>query len=219
MVLFCNTVTLQKTLIMKLKLLIVGLLLSGLVHANESKKMNQKDRKIATLGSGCFWCTEAIFQELKGVDKVESGYMGGQIQDPTYKDICTGETGHAEVCQITFDPEIISFTELLEVFWQVHNPTTLNRQGADVGTQYRSVIFYHNNEQKEIATNLLNQLDKSEAYSDPIVTEISEAEKFYKAENYHQDYFNLNKNQPYCSFVIKPKQDKFKKVFKDKLKK
>jgi len=204
---------------MKLNLLIIGLLLSGIVQANQSKKMNQKDREVATLGSGCFWCTEAIFQELEGVDKVESGYMGGQTQNPTYKDICTGETGHAEVCQITFDPEVISFTSLLEVFWQVHNPTTLNKQGADVGTQYRSVIFYHNEEQKIIAEELLEKLDKSEAYSDPIVTEISEAEKFYKAENYHQDYFNLNKSQPYCSFVIKPKQDKFRKVFKDRLKK
>jgi peptide-methionine (S)-S-oxide reductase len=204
---------------MKLNLLIIGLLLSGIVQANQTKQMNTNNKAIATFGTGCFWCTEAIFQELEGVDKVESGYMGGQTQNPTYKDICTGETGHAEVCQITFDPEVISFTALLEVFWQVHNPTTLNKQGADVGTQYRSVIFYHNEEQKVIAEELLNKLDKSEAYSDPIVTEISKVEKFYKAENYHQDYFNLNKSQPYCSFVIKPKQDKFRKVFKDKLKK
>ena len=204
---------------MKLNLLIIGLLLSGIVQANQTKQMNTNNKTIATFGTGCFWCTEAIFQELEGVDKVESGYMGGQTQDPTYNDICTGETGHAEVCQITFDPEIISFTALLEVFWQVHNPTTLNKQGADVGTQYRSVIFYHNDEQKVIAEELLVKLDKSEAYNDPIVTEISKVEKFYKAENYHQDYFNLNKSQPYCSFVIKPKQDKFRKVFKDILKK
>ena len=204
---------------MKLRLIIIGLLLTGAVQAKQTNKMNQKNTEIATLGSGCFWCTEAIFQELKGVEKVESGYMGGELKNPTYKDICTGETGHAEVCQITFDPEIISFTELLEVFWQVHNPTTLNRQGADVGTQYRSAIFYHNEEQKKTAKELLEELDKSEAYNDPIVTEITEAEKFYKAENYHQDYYNLNKSQPYCSFVIKPKQDKFRKVFKDKLKK
>jgi peptide-methionine (S)-S-oxide reductase len=204
---------------MKFNLLIIGLLLSGIVQANQSKKMDKKDREIATLGSGCFWCTEAIFQELEGVEKVESGYMGGQTLNPTYKDICTGETGHAEVCQITFNPEVISFTDLLEVFWQVHNPTTLNRQGADVGTQYRSAIFYHNEEQKKIAEGLLEKLDKSEAYNDPIVTEITEAEKFYKAENYHQEYYNLNKSQPYCSFVIKPKQDKFRKVFKDLLKK
>ncbi|MRT94557.1 peptide-methionine (S)-S-oxide reductase MsrA [Ancylomarina sp. 16SWW S1-10-2] len=204
---------------MRFNLLIIGLLLSGIVHANQSKKMNQKNKELATLGTGCFWCTEAIFQELEGVAKVESGYMGGQTENPTYKDICTGLTGHAEVCQITFDPEVISFASLLEVFWQVHNPTTLNKQGADVGTQYRSVIFYNNEEQKKIANELLIKLDKSEAYSDPIVTEISEAEKFYKAENYHQDYYDLNKSQPYCNLVIKPKQDKFKKVFKDRLKK
>jgi peptide-methionine (S)-S-oxide reductase len=202
---------------MKLKLIIIGLLISGIVQANQDKKMNKKE--IATLGSGCFWCTEAIFQELEGVEKVESGYMGGQTLNPTYKDICTGETGHAEVCQITFNPEIISFTDLLEVFWQVHNPTTLNRQGADVGTQYRSVIFYHSEEQKQIAENIMTELEKSGAWDDPIVTEISAADKFYKAENYHQNYFNQNKSQPYCSFVIKPKQEKFRKAFKDKLKK
>lgn len=204
---------------MKLKLLIIGLLISGVVQANQAQNMDKNNKEIATLGLGCFWCTEAIFQELDGVEKVESGYMGGQMLNPTYKDICTGETGHAEVCQITFNPEVISFTDLLEVFWQVHNPTTLNKQGADVGTQYRSVIFYHNKEQKVTAEELLDKLDKSEAYSDPIVTEITEAEKFYKAENYHQEYYNLNKSQPYCSFVIKPKQDKFRKVFKDLLKK
>lgn len=204
---------------MKLKLLIIGLLISGVVQANQAQNMDKNNKEIATLGLGCFWCTEAIFQELDGVEKVESGYMGGQMLNPTYKDICTGETGHAEVCQITFNPEVISFTDLLEVFGLVHNPTTLNRQGADVGTQYRSVIFYHNKEQKVTAEELLDKLDKSEAYSDPIVTEITEAEKFYKAENYHQEYYNLNKSQPYCSFVIKPKQDKFRKVFKDLLKK
>lgn len=204
---------------MKLKLLIIGLLISGVIQAKQTKKMVKENREIATLGSGCFWCTEAIFQELEGVEKVESGYMGGQTLNPTYKDICTGETGHAEVCQITFNPEVISFTDLLEVFWMVHNPTTLNRQGADVGTQYRSVIFYHSDEQKMIANELLEKLDKSGSWDDPIVTEIAAAEKFYKAENYHQNYFNQNKSQPYCSFVIKPKQDKFRKVFKDKLKK
>ena len=204
---------------MKLKLLIIGILISGVIQAKQTKKMEKENKEIATLGSGCFWCTEAIFQELEGVEKVESGYMGGQTLNPTYKDICTGETGHAEVCQITFNPEVISFTDLLEVFWMVHNPTTLNRQGADIGTQYRSVIFYHSDEQKTIANELLEKLDKSGSWDDPIVTEISAAEKFYKAENYHQNYFNQNKSQPYCSFVIKPKQDKFRKVFKDKLKK
>ncbi len=204
---------------MKLKLLIIGLLLSGVIHANKPKKMNTTNKEIISLGAGCFWCTEAIFQELKGVDKVESGYMGGQTQNPSYEDICTGETGHAEVCQITFKPEIISLTEILEVFWQIHNPTTLNRQGADVGTQYRSVIFYHNIEQKQIAEKLLTELDKSGAYNSPIVTEITQAKEFYKAENYHQNYYNQNKSQPYCSFVIKPKQDKFRQVFNAKLKK
>jgi len=204
---------------MKLKLLIIGLLISGVVQANQAQKMDKNNKEIATLGSGCFWCTEAIFEELEGVEKVESGYMGGQTLNPTYKDICTGETGHAEVCQITFNPEIISFKDLLEVFWQVHNPTTLNRQGADVGTQYRSVIFYHSEEQKQIAENLITELDKSGAWDDPIITEISAAEKFYIAENYHQNYFNQNKSQPYCSFVIKPKQEKFRKAFKSKLKK
>ena len=203
---------------MKLKLLIIGLLLSGVVQAKQTKQMDKENREIATLGSGCFWCTEAIFQELEGVEKVESGYMGGQMLNPTYKDICTGETGHAEVCQITFNPEVISFTDLLEVFWQVHNPTTLNRQGADVGTQYRSVIFYHSEEQKQIAENIMTELDQSGAWDDPIVTEISAAEKFYIAENYHQNYYNQNKRQPYCSFVIKPKQEKFRKAFKNKLK-
>jgi len=204
---------------MKLKLIIIGLLLTGATQAKQTNKMSQNNKEIATLGSGCFWCTEAIFQELEGVEKVESGYMGGQTLNPTYKDICTGETGHAEVCQITFNPAIISFTDLLKVFWQVHNPTTLNRQGADVGTQYRSVVFYHSEKQKQIAEDIMTALDQSGAWDDPIVTEISAAEKFYKAENYHQNYFNQNKSQPYCSFVIKPKQEKFRKAFKDKLKK
>lgn len=203
---------------MKLILLIIGLLISGVVQANQAKKMDKNNKEITTLGLGCFWCTEAIFQELEGVEKVESGYMGGQMLNPTYKNICTGETGHAEVCQITFNPKVISFTDLLEVFWLVHNPTTLNRQGADVGTQYRSVIFYHSEEQKQIAENLITKLDKIGAWDDPIVTEIAEADKFYKAENYHQNYFNQNKSQPYCSFVIKPKQEKFRKAFKNKLK-
>ena len=181
--------------------------------------MNKKKTEIATLGAGCFWCVETLFQELEGVQTVESGYMGGDVLNPSYKDVCTGETGHAEVCQISFDPDVISFKELLEVFWQIHNPTTLNRQGADVGTQYRSVIFYHSDEQKTIAERLIKKLDESKAWDDPIVTEISAAEKFYIAENYHQDYYNLNKTQPYCTFVIKPKQEKFRKVFKSKLKK
>lgn len=174
--------------------------------------------EIATFGNGCFWCTEAIFQELKGVSKAVSGYMGGAVKNPTYKEVCSGTTGHAEVLQITFDPAAITFDELLEVFWKTHDPTTLNRQGNDVGTQYRSAVFYHNDEQKKIAEDYKIKLDASGAWSDPIVTEITAAEIFYPAEDYHQEYFNHNGSQPYCSFVIRPKVEKFKKVFADKLK-
>ena len=172
----------------------------------------------ATFGGGCFWCTEAIFTSLKGVEKVESGYSGGKLKNPTYKEVCTGETGHAEVIQITFDPEQISFGELLEVFWKTHDPTTLNRQGADVGTQYRSVVFYHSPKQKEIAEKYKADLNKENVFGKPVVTEITAFEKFYKAEDYHQDYFTNNRSQGYCQFVIIPKLDKFRKIFKDKLK-
>lgn len=174
--------------------------------------------EIATFGNGCFWCTEAIFQELKGVSKAVSGYMGGEVKNPTYKEVCSGTTGHAEVLQITYDPSVISFDELLEVFWKTHDPTTLNRQGNDVGTQYRSAVFYHNEEQKNLATQYKTKLDASSAWSDPIVTEITEASTFYPAEDYHQEYFNLNGSQPYCNFVIRPKVEKFREVFGDKLK-
>lgn len=183
-----------------------------------TNSQNKKKMEIATFGSGCFWCSEAIFEQLKGVESAFSGYAGGTTKNPSYKEVCTGETGHAEVIQITYNPEIISFTELLEVFWQTHDPTTLNRQGADVGTQYRSVIFYHNSEQKELAEKYKKKLDEARIYSKPIVTEISPFTVFYKAEYYHQDYYNNNKFQPYCSFTITPKLDKFKKVFKEKLK-
>lgn len=171
---------------------------------------------VATFGSGCFWCTEAFFQELKGVIKVESGYSGGKVKNPTYREICSGLTGHAEVVQITYKPDEISFVELLEVFWATHDPTTLNRQGNDVGTQYRSVVFYHNEEQKKLAEEYKAKLDKSEAYDKPIVTEISPFVSFYVAENYHQDYFKLNKEAPYCQFVIQPKMEKFRKIFREK---
>ncbi|ATL49978.1 peptide-methionine (S)-S-oxide reductase [Chitinophaga caeni] len=174
---------------------------------------------VATFGNGCFWCSEAIFQSLEGVLKVESGYSGGTVPDPTYKEVCTGTTGHAEVIQITYDPTKISYDDLLAAFWESHDPTTLNRQGNDVGTQYRSVVFYHDDEQKEKAEYYKKKLDESGAYKDPIVTEIAPFSKFYKAENYHQDYYNLNGSQPYCHYVIKPKLEKFRKVFKDKLKK
>jgi peptide-methionine (S)-S-oxide reductase len=180
---------------------------------------NMDNLQIATFGSGCFWCTEAVFERLNGVVKVESGYSGGKVENPTYEEVCTGTTGHAEVTQITYDPSIITFDELLEVFWKTHDPTTLNRQGNDVGTQYRSVIFYHNDEQKKLAEKYKEELDKSGAWDNPILTEISPFTKFYSAESYHQDYYNNNPNQGYCAFVIAPKIEKFEKVFKDKLKK
>jgi peptide-methionine (S)-S-oxide reductase len=172
----------------------------------------------ATFGTGCFWCTEAIFQQLDGVYSATSGYSGGHVNNPSYKEVCNGTTGHAEVIQVVYDPAKISFDELLEVFWQTHDPTTLNRQGNDVGPQYRSVIFYHNKEQKEKAEKYKAELDKSGAFNNPIVTEISPISNFYAAENYHQDYFSQNGDQPYCNLVIRPKVEKFKKVFKSKLK-
>ncbi|MDF9795634.1 peptide-methionine (S)-S-oxide reductase [Catalinimonas alkaloidigena] len=177
------------------------------------------DMDIATFGNGCFWCTEAIFQNLNGVEKVVSGYSGGHVDNPTYKQVCSGTTGHAEVIQITYDPAIISYDELLEVFWKTHDPTTPNRQGNDIGPQYRSAVFYHNEEQREKAEKYKQELNEAGAYDNPIVTEITAFEKFYPAEDYHQNYFNQNGSQPYCSFVIRPKVEKFEKVFKDKLKK
>jgi len=182
-------------------------------------QMNEAGLEKATFGSGCFWCTEAVFERLNGVKSVVSGYAGGTVENPTYEEVCSGTTGHAEVTQITYDPSVISYDELLEVFWKTHDPTTLNRQGNDVGTQYRSVIFYHNEEQKELAEKYKEELDKSGAWNNPIVTEISPFTKFYSAEGYHQDYYENNPNQGYCAFVIAPKVEKFEKVFKDKLKK
>ena len=173
--------------------------------------------EIAIFGSGCFWCSEAIFQRLKGVKSVTSGYSGGADANPTYDEVCSGTTGHAEVIKVEYNPEEVSFKELLEVFWKTHDPTTLNRQGNDVGTQYRSVIFYLNDNQKELALKYKARLEKEGVWADPIVTEISEAQEFYPAEDYHDDYFNKNGSQPYCSFVVAPKVSKFKKVFADKL--
>ena len=181
--------------------------------------MNEAGLEKVTFGSGCFWCTEAIFERLNGVVTVESGYSGGKVDNPTYEEVCSGTTGYAEVTQITYDPSIITYDELLEVFWKTHDPTTLNRQGNDVGTQYRSVIFYNNDEEKELAEKYKAELDKSGAWDDPIVTEILPFTKFYSAEDYNQDYYNNNPNQGYCTFVIAPKVEKFEKVFKDKLKK
>ncbi len=185
----------------------------------EQNMNNNKNLETITLGSGCFWCTEAVFQNLKGVISSVSGYSGGKIDNPTYEEVCSGTTNYAEVVQVTFNPEIISLVEILEVFWKTHDPTTLNRQGNDIGTQYRSVIFYHNEKQKKVAEELKNKLEKAKIYKNPIVTEITKFTKFYPAENYHQNYYEQNKEKPYCNFVITPKIEKFKKIFNDKLKK
>lgn len=174
--------------------------------------------EMATFGSGCFWCTEAVFEQLKGVVSVESGYSGGTVKNPTYKQVCTGLTGHAECVRIVFDPKVISYAELLEVFWQSHDPTTPNQQGADVGTQYRSVIFYHNEQQRQLAETYKKKLDDARVFQAPIVTQIVPAAEFYRAEDYHQNYYKLNRQAPYCQMVIRPKLDKVKKVFADKLK-
>lgn len=174
--------------------------------------------EMITLGGGCFWCTEAVFQRLNGVEKVVSGYAGGIIKHPTYRQICTGTTGHAEVVQVYYNPEKISLVEILEVFWATHDPTTLNRQGADVGPQYRSAIFYTQESQKEVAQQLKKELNEAGVFEQPIVTEITAFSNFYPAEDYHQEYFNLNGIQPYCQFVIKPKVEKLKKHFAEKLK-
>ena len=173
-------------------------------------------REVATLGGGCFWCLEAVYDEVEGVEKVVSGYAGGEVESPSYRQVCTGTTGHAEVVQVTFDPDELSFREILEIFFVIHNPTTLNRQGADVGTQYRSVIFYHDDEQRETAQEVMAEV--AEAWDDPIVTELSPLPEFYRAEDYHQDYYENNPAQPYCQVVIRPKLAKFRKTFSEKRK-
>jgi len=197
--------------------LIVITLLAGIVQpalAGPEKKMTEK----ATFGAGCFWCSEAVFQRVKGVEKVVSGYSGGARKNPTYEQVCSGATGHAEVVEITFDPAVVSFAELLEIFWYTHDPTTLNRQGNDIGTQYRSVIFYHSEDQRKTADYFRQKLNEARVYPNPIVTELSPAGEFWPAEDYHQNYFNTNPGQGYCQFVVKPKVEKFKKVFKARLK-
>ncbi len=176
-------------------------------------------REMATLAGGCFWCLEAVFDELQGVESVESGYMGGQLKNPTYEDICSGGTGHAEVIRITYDPKKVSFQDILEVFFVIHDPTTLNRQGNDAGTQYRSAIFFHTPQQQAAAAQTIARLDASKLWDDPIVTEVTPAEKFYIAEDYHQEYFARNPSQSYCAFVVQPKVAKFRKHFLSKLKK
>jgi peptide-methionine (S)-S-oxide reductase len=175
--------------------------------------------EIATLGAGCFWCVEAVFDDLKGVVSVESGYMGGKTVNPTYDDICTGQTGHAEVVRVTFDPSVIQFADILRVFFTVHDPTTLNRQGNDVGTQYRSAIFYHSDEQKEVAHEIIDEVNKANVWGTKVVTEVTPASTFYMGEAYHQEYFAHNPNQPYCLFVVAPKVKKFREKFAMRLKK
>jgi peptide-methionine (S)-S-oxide reductase len=182
-----------------------------------SDQADEDSLETVTLGAGCFWCVEAIFQQLEGVESVASGYSGGAVENPTYRDVCAGTTGHAEVCQVSFRPDVLPFEQLLEVFWKTHDPTTLNQQGADVGTQYRSAVFYHNEKQKALAEEYKKKLDESGAFSGPIVTEITPYTNFFKAEDYHQNYFRDNPNQSYCRAVIAPKVQKFEKVFGSKL--
>jgi peptide-methionine (S)-S-oxide reductase len=193
---------------------------------DNSDKMNEsnidtagKNLEVATFAGGCFWCVEAQYQELQGVEKVESGYTGGTLKNPSYKEVCSGRTGHAEAVNIYYDPKVISYDELLAAFWVAHDPTQLNRQGNDVGTQYRSAIFYHNEEQKKKAEEYKRKLNEEKAYDSPVVTEIMPFTVFYKAEDYHQNYYNENPEQAYCHYVIQPKKEKFEKIFKDKLKK
>lgn len=214
-----------------MKLLVLyAVILVTVIGCNESTSQNKllqkgkmnytddKNTQLATFGSGCFWCTEAIFERVKGVISVESGYSGGKNETPTYEEVCSGKTGYAEVVQVKFDTTLISFDELLEIFWKTHDPTTLNKQGADVGTQYRSVIFYHNENQKQKAESYKTELNNARIWKNEIVTEIVPFTHFYSAEKYHQNYYEQNPNQGYCSFVITPKIEKFEKVFKDKLK-
>lgn len=196
------------------------ILLSGLyIQPLVQSKSKPANMEFATLGGGCFWCTEAIYKELKGVVSVTSGYSGGDVVNPSYREVCTGRTGHAEVIEIEFDPSVISFSELLEVFFSTHDPTTLNRQGGDVGTQYRSVIFYHNPEQKKTADSVIDHLNQDSVFGKPVVTEVVKWKNFFPAEDYHQDYFENNPLQSYCQVVIVPKIEKFRKIFSDRLKK
>jgi len=214
----------------KMKVILAGLMFFAIACNSQNKvsnktSMTQTNNQItpeglekATFGAGCFWCVEAVFQRLKGVSKVESGYTGGHVKNPTYRAVCTGSTGHAEVAQITFDPKVISFAELLDVFWRTHDPTTLNRQGNDVGTQYRSAIFYHSDEQRKLAEKSKKAADEAKIWPNKIVTEITELGVYYPAEDYHQNYYNNNRKQGYCVYVIDPKVEKLKKGFSDKLK-
>jgi len=195
---------------------IIAVVLVG-INAMSQSISNAQPKETITVGGGCFWCTEAVFEELKGVEKVESGYSGGTVQNPTYQQVCTGDTGHAEVSQITFDPKVISLKDILGVFFTVHDPTTLNRQGNDKGTQYRSVIFYRTAEQQAVARQVINEIQGAKIWNGRIVTELAPFTAFYKAEDYHQEYFKLHGQQPYCQGVIAPKVKKFREHFRDKL--
>lgn len=204
-------------------ILVAGLVMGGMIilsgmNTEKSMHMTQGEYKKATFAGGCFWCTEAIFDQVKGVKSVVSGYSGGHVKNPAYREVTSGRTGHAEAIQITYDPDEIRFVELLEIFFSTHDPTTLNRQGADVGTQYRSAVFYHSKAQREATEEIIAELDKENIYPNPIVTEVTEFSNFYEAEEYHQEYYANNPEQGYCRIVIQPKLEKFEKVFKDKLK-
>jgi peptide-methionine (S)-S-oxide reductase len=209
-------------MIMKTKaLILIGLLFTGTLFSQDNtktKKMTQPNFETITLGGGCYWCVEAVYENLKGVKSVVSGFSGGKNANPSYEEVCSGTTGHAEVVQITFDKNVTNLDEIFKVFFTVHDPTTLNRQGADKGTQYRSVIFYNNDEQKKEAQSIIAELKNAKVYDNPIVTTLEPYTKFYKADDYHQNYYANNKSQPYCQMVIQPKIEKFEKVFKDKLK-
>ncbi len=203
---------------MRTKFIIILIFIAYSVSAQQYLRNSGMKEEVATFGSGCFWCTEAIFEELKGVKSVVSGYSGGSVINPSYREVTTGKTGHAEVVQLSFDPEVISYSELLDVFFKTHDPTTLNRQGADVGTQYRSVIFYHNDEQKRLAEKKTEELNAAGVFDDPVVTSVEKLENFYVAEEYHQDYFKKNPDQAYCNAVIRPKLNKIRKDFSSKIK-
>lgn len=208
----------QRHLIFILNLIIIYISCRTQSTDTMPSQNDHTDRSVATLGGGCFWCLEAVFQQLKGVDTVISGYAGGHVPNPTYEQVCSGKTGHAEVIQIHYNQNIITFDELLDVFFHIHDPTQLNRQGNDIGTQYRSVIFYHDEHQKNAAIAYINKLNQNNMYGKPIVTELSPFTRFFPAESYHQNYYNTHPNQPYCTYVIMPKLKKFQKDFSDQLK-
>ena len=209
----------EKKKMKSIKIFLGLVILTLAVQVNAQKKQNMsKELATATFGNGCFWCTEAIFQQLKGVESVYPGYTGGHVKNPSYREVCTGSTGHAEAIEIKYDPAVISYRELLDIFFYTHDPTTLNRQGNDIGTQYRSAIFYHDGDQKAAAEEIISQLTAEQVYDDPIVTEVTAADVFYTAEDYHKNYYLNNKNQGYCRAVINPKLDKFMKKYGSKTK-